>query len=138
MQQSARGINAAVCSSCKSVSEAANIVQQNAESISAALSCWGKSVSEVAEAGRSRYINDCFFVYHPDTWWHLAFYAKVKETPLPSTFMGESDCLDGLCIAMKAIGQGIREQGEDMVFIFPHIDTLLVQYHSSETCSILG
>lgn len=113
MQQSARGINAAVSSSCKSVSEAANIVQQNAESISATLSCSGKSVSEAAGAGRSQYKDDCFFVRHPDTWWHLAFYAKVKETPLPAICMGESDCLDRLCIAMKAIGQGMKEQGKD-------------------------
>ncbi|PNP39646.1 hypothetical protein TGAMA5MH_08464 [Trichoderma gamsii] len=64
------------------------------------------------EVGKSQYKDDCFFVWHPDTSWHPAFYAKVKETPLPATFMGESDCLDRLCIAMKAIRQGMKEQGK--------------------------
>lgn len=41
-----------------------------------------------------------------------AFYANVKDKPLPSTFMGESDCHDRLCIAMKAIRQGMKEQGK--------------------------
>ncbi|KAL7901520.1 hypothetical protein HDV63DRAFT_395051 [Trichoderma sp. SZMC 28014] len=65
------------------------------------------------EAGRGQYKDDCFFVWHPDTSWHPAFYAKVKEMPLPATFMGESDSLDRLCIAMKAIRQGMKEQGKD-------------------------
>lgn len=65
------------------------------------------------EAGRGQYKDDCFFVWHPDTSWHPAFYAIVKQTPLPATFMGESDSLDRLCIAMKAIRQGMKEQGKD-------------------------
>lgn len=65
------------------------------------------------EAGRCHYKKDCFVVWHPDTLWHPAFYAKVKDTPLPSTFMGESDCLDRLCIAIKTIRKGMRKQDRD-------------------------
>ncbi|UKZ77115.1 hypothetical protein TrVFT333_004833 [Trichoderma virens FT-333] len=73
------------------------------------------------EAGRAQYKNDCFFVWHPDTPWHPAFYAKAKDTPLPATFLGESDCLDRLCIAMKALRQGMREQGNDPSDVTFHV-----------------
>jgi hypothetical protein len=194
-EPSARGIDAAISSSSKSVSAAANTVQQSAAGIKEIVSSSGKSISEAAdsiktaaqevvpevhgvrlmakslcmsvatiavimeqmlleikqvnqnlenireelwrinvltssggagksgfaevvynfvdmEAGRGQYKDDCFFIWHPDTSWHPAFYAKVKETPLPSTFIGESDSLDQLCIAMKAIRKGMREQGK--------------------------
>ncbi|EHK15341.1 uncharacterized protein TRIVIDRAFT_64744 [Trichoderma virens Gv29-8] len=73
------------------------------------------------EAGRAQYKNDCFFVWHPDTSWHPAFYAKAKDTPLPATFLGESDCLDRLYIAMKALRQGMREQGNDPSDVTFHV-----------------
>lgn len=73
------------------------------------------------EVDKSQYANDRFFVWHPDTSWHPAFYAMVKKNPLPVTFLGESDCLDKLCIAMKAFRQGMREQGEDPADIGFHV-----------------
>lgn len=73
------------------------------------------------EANKSQYANDRFFVWHPDTSWHPAFYAMVKKDPLPAAFLGESDCLDKLCIAMKAFRQGMREQGEDPADIGFHV-----------------
>ncbi|KAJ6783735.1 hypothetical protein PWT90_08624 [Aphanocladium album] len=62
------------------------------------------------EAAKEQFANDHFFVWNPDTSWHPAFYAKLRQSPLPSTFRGESDSLDRLCVAMRALRQAFREQ----------------------------
>ncbi|RMI99762.1 hypothetical protein CDV36_015976 [Fusarium kuroshium] len=63
--------------------------------------------------------DDRFFLWHPDTSWHPAFYDLMTGHPLPTSFWGESDDLDKLCISMKAIRQAMRDEGsgaQDAVF----------------------
>lgn len=61
-------------------------------------------------AGRSKRRSDRFFVWHPDTSWHSAFYDMVTKNPLPASFCGESDDLDRLCISIKAFRQLMRAE----------------------------
>ncbi|KAJ6789731.1 hypothetical protein PWT90_06243 [Aphanocladium album] len=62
------------------------------------------------EAAKTQFARDHFFVWHPDTSWHPAFYAKLRQSPLPITFRGESDCLDRLRPAAFA-ARGIEHDG---------------------------
>lgn len=119
--------------------ECADTIEQNTESIREELwrtnvltSSGGAGESGFAEvvynfvsmeAGKTKYKygNDYFFIWHPDTSWHPAFYAKVKDAPLPATYLGKSDCLDRLCTAMKTIRQSIRQQGKDPSGVTFHV-----------------
>ncbi|KAK2594049.1 hypothetical protein QQS21_008234 [Conoideocrella luteorostrata] len=39
------------------------------------------------EMAKPQYAKDFFFVWNPDTSWHPAFYAKIRDTPLHSNFL---------------------------------------------------
>ncbi|KAH0536569.1 hypothetical protein FGG08_006577 [Glutinoglossum americanum] len=61
----------------------------------------------------------CFFVYHPDTDWHPAFFSRIGKEPLPSNFCGMSENLDALCTWMQFLRPLLArtiECGRDAVF----------------------
>ncbi|OAP56317.1 hypothetical protein AYL99_09496 [Fonsecaea erecta] len=62
--------------------------------------------------------NHRFFVYHPDTDWHPAFYRLITETPLPLTFCAKSDDLDKLCQYMQEVRAQLKREsgrGQDII-----------------------
>lgn len=60
-----------------------------------------------------------FFVYHPDSNWHAAFFELISQNALPETFCAKSNDLDKICQIMLSYRQVLSdetEDGKDIVF----------------------